>query len=246
MINIFNNLENLSLATAERFSELANKAVASRGRFSVALSGGHTPQRLYNILSKQRLHDKVPWESIHIFWGDERCVPPNDPRSNVLMAHKILLDQVPIPSIHIHPIRGDLPAALAALDYENDLRDFFGNLPPVLDLILLGLGDNAHTASLFPRTSVLDETERWVSEVYVAEQSMYRVTMTAPLINQAREVIFLVSGAKKASALQHVLEGAYHPHEYPAQLIHPNGAHPTWLVDKAAAHKLIPETVEPA
>jgi 6-phosphogluconolactonase len=246
MIRIFNDLESLSLATAERFSELANKAVASQGRFSVALSGGHTPQRLYEILAKQPFQDKVPWESIHIFWGDERCVPPNDPRSNILMAHKILLDQVPIPNIHIHPIRGHLPPALAAIDYENELRDFFGELPPIFDLILLGLGDNAHTASLFPHTSALDETERWVSEVYVAEQKLFRVTLTVPVINQARDVIFLVSGAEKASALQSVLEGAYHPHKYPAQLIHPNGMHPIWLVDKAAAHKLVTETVEPA
>jgi len=246
MIRIFNDLESLSLATAERFSELANKAAASQGRFSVALAGGHTPQRLYEILAKRPYHDKVPWKSVHIFWGDERCVPPDDPRSNVLMAHKILLDQVPIPNIHIHPIHGHLQPALAAIDYENELRDFFGELSPIFDLILLGLGDNAHTASLFPHTSVLDETKRWVSEVYVAEQNMYRVTLTVPVINQAREVIFLVSGAEKASALQSVLEGAYQPHEYPAQLIRPNGAHPTWLVDKAAAHKLTVETIEPA
>lgn len=246
MVQIFNDLENLSQAAAEMFAELATRASASQGRFSVALSGGHTPRRLYEILAGAPYHDQICWEDVYIFWGDERCLPADDPRSNSQMARQTLLNHVPIPASHIHPILGDLPAALAATHYEAELRDFFRVPPPAFDLILLGLGENAHTASLFPHTAVLGESERWVSDVYVAEQSMYRVTITTPLINQAREVIFLVSGAEKASALQSVLEGAYQPHEYPAQLIHPNGAHPTWLVDKAAAHKLTVETIEPA
>jgi 6-phosphogluconolactonase len=246
MIRIFNDLEALSQAAAEKFSELANRAIASQGRFSVALSGGNTPRRLYEILAGAPYRDQIHWEDVYVFWGDERCLPADDPRSNSQMAHQTLLNHVPIPASHIHPILGDLPAALAATHYEAELRDFFRVPPPVFDLILLGLGENAHTASLFPHTPVLGKSERWVSEVYVAEQSMYRVTMTAPLINQAREVIFLVSGTEKAPALRSVLEGAYQPHEYPAQLIHPNGAHPTWLVDKAAAHKLTVETIEPA
>ena len=246
MIRIFNDLEALSLAAAEMFVDMANQAIASRGRFSVALSGGNTPRRLYEILANTSIRERIHWESVHVFWGDERCVPADNPRSNTRMARKILLDQVPVPANQIHPIQGDLSPALAATQYETELRDFFGDQPPVLDLVLLGLGANAHTASLFPHTSVLDEKKHWVKEVYVAEQSMYRVTLTAPLINQASEVIFLVSGADKATALQSVLEGAYHPHDYPAQLIQPNGTHPIWFVDKAAAHKLIPETVEPA
>ena len=246
MIRIFNDLETLSLAAAEMFAELANQAVATRGRFCVALSGGNTPRRLYEILANSPLRERIRWESTYIFWGDERCLPANDSRSNALMARKTLLDHVSVPANHIHPIHGDLSPALAAAQYETELRDFFGAQPPFFDLILLGLGDNAHTASLFPHTSVLDEKEHWVKEVYVAEQGMYRVTLTAPLINQANEVIFLVSGADKALALQSVLEGAYQPHELPAQLIRPNGAHPIWLVDKAASHKLVAETVEPA
>lgn len=246
MIRIFNDLEVLSQSAAEMFVELADQAINTNGRFSVALSGGRTPLRLYEILASTPIREQIRWESVHIFWGDERCVPVDDPRSNVGMAQKTLLDHVPIPKIQIHPILGDLPAALAAAHYETELRDFFGDQPPVFDLILLGLGVNAHTASLFPHMPVLDESERWVDEVYQAEKSMYRVTLTAPLINQARDVIFLVSGADKAFALQSVLEGAYHPLELPAQLIRPNGAHPIWLVDKAAAHKLVTETVEPA
>ena len=246
MIRIFNDLEALSQAAAEIFADLANRAIIERGRYSVALSGGHTPRRLYEILADSPYREQIHWEAVHIFWGDERCVPADDPRSNTHMARQTLLNHVPVPANHIHPILGDLPAALAVSHYEAALQDFFGVQPPTFDLILLGLGENAHTASLFPHTSVLGESERWVSEVYVTEQSMYRITMTAPLINQAKEVIFLVSGTEKASALQSVLEGAYRPHEFPAQLIHPNGAHPIWLVDKAAAHKLVPETVEPA
>ena len=246
MIHVFNDYESLSQAAAEMFVDLADRVIDSNGRFSVALSGGSTPHRLYEILAADPFREKIRWEAVHVFWGDERCVPLDDPRSNFLMARRALLDRVSVQADHIHPILGDLPAALAATDYETELRDFFEGQPPVFDLILLGLGENAHTASLFPHTSVLDEKERWVDATYIAKQSMYRVTMTAPLINQAKEVIFLVSGASKASALQGVLEGAYHPHECPAQLIHPNGAHPIWLVDKAAAHKLIPETVEPA
>jgi 6-phosphogluconolactonase len=246
MIRVFDNLETLSLAAAEMFAELANQAIASCGRFNVALSGGNTPHRLYEILANTPSREQIRWESVYVFWGDERCVPADDPRSNARMARKTLLDHVPVPANQIYPIRGDLTPAQAAAQYETELRDFFGNQPPVFDLILLGLGENAHTASLFPHTSVLDEKERWVQEVYVAEQGMYRVTLTVPLINQAKDVIFLVSGADKALALQSVLEGAYQPHELPAQLIRPNGAHPIWLVDKAASHKLAVETVEPA
>lgn len=246
MIRIFNDLETLSLAAAEMLAEMANQAVATRGRFCVALSGGNTPRRLYEILANAPFRGRIPWELVYVFWGDERCVPDDDPRNNARMARETLLDLIPVPANHIHPIRGDLSPALAATQYETDLRTFFGNQPPVFDLILLGLGENAHTASLFPRTPVLDEKERWVKEVYVAKQGMNRVTLTAPLINQARDVIFLVSGADKALALQNVLEGAYQPHKLPAQLIRPNGAHPIWLVDKAASHKLVAETVEPA
>ena len=167
MIRVFNDLEALSQAAAKTFADLAKQAVASRGRFSVVLSGGNTPHRLYEILATPPYQKQVPWEATHVFWGDERCVPTNDPRSNFLMAQQTLLSHVPIPEDHVHPILGDLPAALAATDYETELRDFFADQPPVFDLILLGLGENAHTASLFPHTSVLVESERWVSKIYV-------------------------------------------------------------------------------
>ena len=238
MIRIFNDLEGLSQAAAELFTELAGDAIAQHGRFSVALSGGNTPRRLHELLASKPYRDQIPWQSVHVFWGDERCVPPDDPRSNFRMARETLLNLVPIPSENIHPMRGELPPNEAAIQYEAQLRAFFGNQMPVFNLILLGLGDNAHTASLFPHTSVLMETKRWVSEVYVPELDMDRITLTAPVINNAEEVVFLVSGTGKALALQQVTEGAYHPQEYPAQLIRPNDRHPIWLVDKAASHKL--------
>jgi 6-phosphogluconolactonase len=237
-IRVFDDLETLSQAAADIFVEIAGQSIASRRRFSVALSGGNTPRRFYEILASVSFRDRIQWGAVHVFWGDERCVPESDLRSNARMARQSLLDHVPIPAKNIHPMRGELPPADAAAQYESELRQFFGDQPPVLDLVLLGLGDNAHTASLFPHTLVLDEKERWVSEVYITEQDMYRVTLTAPLINQAAQVVFLVSGAEKASALQSVLEGAYQPDEYPAQLIHPNRANPIWLVDQSVGHKL--------
>jgi 6-phosphogluconolactonase len=242
MIRVFKDLEGVSQAAARIFADIADQATASRGRFSVALSGGQTPRRLYEILSTLPLRDQIHWETTHIFWGDERCVLANDPRCNAWMARQVLLNRVPIPADNIHPIQGDLPPEQAAVQYESALRKYFGNQSPVFDLVLLGMGDNAHTASLFPHTPVLDEKERWVSNVHVPGQDMDRVTMTAPLINQADQVVFMVSGMEKAHALQSVLEGIYQPHDFPAQLIRPNGGHPIWLVDRPASHKLSVET----
>jgi 6-phosphogluconolactonase len=244
MIRVFSDIESLSRSAADLFVETSQQAIADYERFSVALSGGNTPRRLYEILATAPRRDQIQWQFIHVFWGDERCVSPTDPRSNFLMTRETLLKHVPIPTTNIHPVCSDLSPENAAIHYESQLRKFFGNQPPAFDLILLGLGDNAHTASLFPHTPVLNETERWVSEVYTPESELARVTLTAPLINQANQVVFLVSGADKAQALQNVIEGTYQPHELPAQLIRPNGAHPTWLVDKAAAHKLTVE-IEP-
>ncbi len=244
MINVYKDLEGISQAAAEIFASTAEQAIANGGRFSVALSGGNTPRRLYEILSTPPFRDRVTWRAVDIFWGDERCVPMDDLRSNFRMAREILLDRVPLPKENIHAMRGDLPPSEAAMQYETELRNYFSDQPPAIDLVFLGLGDNAHTASLFPHTPVLNEKERWVADVYILEQDMHRITLTAPFINQADQVVFLVSGADKAHALQNVLEGAYQPHNYPAQLIHPNGTHPIWLVDKAACHKLNVEIEE--
>jgi 6-phosphogluconolactonase len=237
-IRIFPDLEAVSLAAAEMFAALAEQAVSSNGRFALALSGGRTPLRLYEILANAPFHDRIRWSSVHVFWGDERCVPASDLRNNAAKARRVLLDHVPVPSQQVHAIQSDLPSVQAAAQYEEELRNFFDGRPPVLDLILLGFGDNGHTASLFPHTPALRESKRWVSDVYLADQEMYRVTLTAPLINQANQVVFLVSGADKATALHNALEGPYQPEVYPAQLIQPKTSSPVWLLDKAAAQKL--------
>jgi len=193
---------------------------------------------MYELLASPPYAERIHWSEVHIFWSDERCVLEDDPRSNSLMAHRTLLDHVPIPPENIHPISCATSPRQAALEYENELRKFFSTSNPNFHLVMLGLGSNGHIASLFPHTSVLEEKERWVSEVYVDELGMYRVTFTAPFINQASQVVFLVSGADKAQVLEDVLEGPYQPSELPAQLIRPAGIHPLWLVDKAASHKL--------
>ncbi len=238
MIRVYSDLEALSQAAAELFTLQSRVASMVCGRFSVALSGGETPRRMYELLATPPYSDRIHWQEVHIFWSDERCVPEDDPRSNSLMAHRALLDRVPIPPGNIHPIRCATSPEQGALDYESELEEFFSRQNPNFHLILLGLGSNGHVASLFPHTPVLNEKERNVAQVYVPELGMHRVTFTAPYINQAGQVVFLVSGADKAQVLEDVLEGPYHPADLPAQLIRPAGTHPLWLVDKAASHKL--------
>jgi 6-phosphogluconolactonase len=246
VIRVFNHYEALSQGAAEMFVELARKTIISSGYFKVVLSGERISRRMYEILATEPFRSKVRWEAVHVFWSDERCVLIDDLPGNTRMVQRTLLSHIPILASHIHMIHRNLPAALAALQYESQLRNFFNGQPPSFDLVLLELGEKAQTAGLFPCMPVLDERTHWVEDVYVAEENIHHVTLTAPLINQARQVVFLVSGAEKSAALQQVLEGMYQPHELPAQLIHPGGAHPVWLVDRAAAHKLVVEPVEPA
>jgi 6-phosphogluconolactonase len=245
MIRVYNDLEALSQAAAELFTVQSRQASLICGRFSVAFSGGETPRRLYEILAASPYRERIHWDEVHIFWSDERCVPEDDPRNNAMMARQVLLDYVPIPPDHIHPIRCDQSPQQAAIQYEQELKDFFSTQNPNFHLVLLGLGENGHIASLFPHTPVLNEQVKWVSDVYIKQLGMYRITFTAPFINQASQVVFLVSGADKAQVLENVLEGPYQPHDLPAQLIRPNGEHPIWLVDKAASHKLTINDDEP-
>jgi 6-phosphogluconolactonase len=238
MIWLYDDYEALSNAAAGVFVQRAREAAQQKGWFAVVLSGGHTPQRTYELLAQPPYRDHVSWGQVHVFWGDERCVPHADPRSNIRMARQALLDRVPIPASQIHPISCGLAPEEGSRDYEAAIREFFGNRPPRFDLILLGLGENGHTASLLPESPVLQEQMRWVSEVYVAEQDLYRVTLTAPFINQAAVVAFLVSGASKAGVLKEVLEGPADPSRLPAQLIQPVKGELHWLVDQEAARLL--------
>ena len=243
MVTVYDGAEALSQGVARLFAQEARRAVEVRGRFLVLLSGGETPRRSYQLLAGEPLRDSIPWQAVHLFWGDERWVPPDDPLSNLGMARRAFLDAVPVDASQIHAIPFADSPQHSALAYERTLRDFFQGAPPRFDLVLLGLGENGHTASLFPGAAALDERDRWVREVYVAEQELYRVTTTAPLINQAALVAFVVAGQGKAEILRRVLEGDRDPQQFPAQLIQPAQGRLLWLADRDAARLLHEETV---
>jgi 6-phosphogluconolactonase len=234
-IRIFDNGDQLTAATAEFIVSAAENAIEARGRFVISLSGGHTPEHLYTLLSKPPYRSQINWDKTVVFWGDERCVPSTDKDNNARMAKSLLLDNIEMPSSNIYPVPVDLEPADAADKYEQSIKDFFTGEAPIFDLILLGLGENGHTASLFPGTPVIAEKTRLVKEVYVDEQKMYRVTMTAGLINQARDIIFLLEGDGKAQVFKTILTAPYQPDTYPAQLIKPVDGNLYWFADKKAA-----------
>ncbi len=238
MIKVYADQQALSQAAARLFAVEARRAAEDHGRFTVLLSGGATPRAAYELLARQPLRDMVPWESVHLFWGDERYVPPDDPRNNARMARQAFIDHVPVPSTRIHPIPYRSSPRRSATDYEETLRAFFQNGSPRFDLVFLGLGTNGHTASIFPGSAAADEREHWVMEVYVAEEDSYRITLTPPAINRAKLVAFVVSGAEKASILRETLEGEREPARIPAQLIEPENGTLLWLVDRDAARLL--------
>jgi 6-phosphogluconolactonase len=242
-VKIFRNLDRLAAAAAERFVKVASEAIAAKGRFSVALSGGSTPRPVYALLASEAYAKRVHWASVHVFWGDERCVPPDHPQSNYRMAREALLDAVPIPQKNIHRIRGEDEPDSAATAYERELKTFFGTghdgkTPATgFDLVFLGMGGDGHTASLFPGSPAVRETVRWVLAQYVEAASMWRITLTPVIINAARNITFLVSGSDKAPRLREVLEGPEQPELLPAQAIKPVQGRLLWLVDAAAAKK---------
>jgi len=230
----------LSRAAADLFLRQANEAIKDRGRFSVALSGGHTPQRAYELLAGPPFNRLVDWGRVHVFWGDERCVPPDDPRSNARMAREKLLDHVPVPPGQVHPIACANSAKDGAQSYESLLQSFFDGGPKRFDLVFLGLGTDGHTASLFPGTPAVLEKDRWVTEVYSEKDEIYRVTLTAPILNQALVLAFIASGASKAEVLREVLTQRPESERFPARLIEPDchGGKLYWLVDRNAASLL--------
>jgi 6-phosphogluconolactonase len=245
-VEIYPNGDALMEAAAQRFVTCADAATRAAGRFVVALSGGSTPKRLYALLATAAYAGRVDWPHVHVFWGDERCVPPDDPASNYHMAHVALLSRVPVPDGNVHRIRGEDDPGVAAAAYEQELREMFatshgapGGIPAArFDLVLLGMGENGHTASLFPRTPAISEAERWVVAQYVEAVSMWRVTLTPVIINSAVEVAFLVSGGEKAAMLRRVLKGPHDPGALPAQAIAPHHGRLRWLVDAGAAADL--------
>lgn len=237
MIRIYDNYEAMSRAAAELFEHEARQVVPAKKAFSVCLSGGQTPRRAYQLLSEKPLRSHIPWHALQVFFSDERLVPHDDSRSNLRMAREALLDHVPLAEEQIHgiPVEG-APEGCAAR-YQSMLADFFAERRPRFNLVLLGLGSDGHTASLFPGTPALDETERWVVPVYQEGAKMDRITLTAPLLNEAAKVVFLVSGREKAEALKGVVEGRGGA-ELPARLIAPVRGELIWLVDRDAASLL--------
>lgn len=238
-IRTYPDAHGLAHAAGEHFMAIAAAAIAARAQFSVALSGGSTPRPLFERLATEELASQLPWSSVHVFWGDERCVPPDHPDSNYAMARETLLDHVPIPPPNVHRIQGEMEPSEAAAVYERTLRQFFvpGPEPEMVtfDLVLLGLGTDGHTASLFPGSELLEEQSRWVAANRADQARGWRVTLTPPAINAARHVTFLVAGAGKATILQQVLSGPRQPGSLPAQIVDPRSGNLLWLLDSAAA-----------
>jgi 6-phosphogluconolactonase len=230
----------LAERAAEVFTSLAGQTLLTRSVFTVALAGGSTPQQMYTRLARA----KIDWERIQFFWGDERCVPPSSIDSNFRAANEALLGFIPVPGENIHRIPGELPAEEAALEYEEELRRFFGKQTQRFDLVLLGLGGDGHTASLFPGNPALHEKKHWTAAVrhdVPPPPLVDRVTLTLPVLNAAAQVFFLVSGAEKADRLAQVLDGPSQPDLLPAQAVRPIHGTVRWLVDQAAAVKLPPQ-----
>jgi len=239
-IKILKDLEEISRQAAGTILHRANAVKPANGRFAVALSGGSTPKLLHKRLgSELQVRNRMPWDNIHFFWGDERHVPPDDPQSNYRMARETLFDAAPVPAQNIHRVPAEEPdAALCAEKYERELFAFFELKPgqmPRFDCIMLGIGSDGHTASLFPGTDALQEKKRLVVANWVEKLQTHRITMTAPVLNNAAMVIFLVSGREKAEALKDILEGDHRPELLPAQLIRPQTGKLLWLVDREAA-----------
>jgi 6-phosphogluconolactonase len=233
--------QDLFQAAADEVIRCATSAVAERGRFTIALSGGSTPRNLYTLIAANA-SSSLPWDRMFFFWGDERHVPPDDPESNYRMAKETLLSKVAIPPANIFRIPAENPDAAAAAEaYEETLRTFFGVAPgefPRFDLILLGIGPDGHTASLFPDTLALQEKSRLVVANWVEKLETSRITLTLPVLNAARCVAFLVSGTDKAAALHEVLEGNAAAEKYPSKLVRPASGKLIWFVDRAAASEL--------
>jgi 6-phosphogluconolactonase len=237
MIHIFSDYETLSQATSKMIVESAQNKVQSDGIFCFVLSGGETPKRTYELLVQST---EMPWANTHIFWGDERYVSATDPRSNFGTAYEILLKRVPIPRQNIHEIVcADGPAA-SSERYTKTLRNFFAERAVNFDLILLGLGADGHTASLFPGTNLTDTNSRWVTDTTSPKSNLPRITLTPRLINQSKKIIFLVSGVAKAQVIKDVLSGNNESSGLPAQSIIPKSGRILWMIDRDAATLLEP------
>jgi 6-phosphogluconolactonase len=238
---VMDNAGMLSVRAAEEITHIAGEAICTHGEFSLCLTGGSTPASTYELLAT-RFHLSVDWKEVQFFWGDERCVAPGDLDSNFGMAERTMLSKLELRAEQIHRMRGEDEPVNAALEYERELRAFFGLRQPgefpSFNLLLLGLGENAHVASLFPHHPALHENGRLAVAVDVEATPSRRISLTMPVINSAETVMFLVSGANKAAAVRNVLQGPDDSEQYPAQLVKPRSGNVVWLMDRAAASEL--------
>ena len=237
-ITIAETSAELARQAAEWITVYAESVLHQRDRFTIALSGGSTPKALHELLAQPPLCDRIDWSRVHIFWGDERFVPLSDERNNARMAYDTLLNHVPVAKEHIHVMRTDLLPDQSMVEYDQLLHRYFDGHNHTFDLVLLGMGDDGHTLSLFPGTAVVNEEQTWTSAFFLTQQDMYRLTLTASVVNKAAVVLFLVAGANKADSLYKVLHGEYQPDKYPSQRIEPGNGSLIWFIDRAAAAKL--------
>lgn len=241
--SVSNSAGDVAHAACELFTFAAKAAVKARGVARIAISGGSTPKAMLAMLADQREQyvDEVPWDKLSLYWVDERCVPPDHEESNYRMTREAMLEKVPLEPERVYRMEGELEPAAAAARYESTLRNSFrleGAETPTFDLVLLGMGDDGHTASLFPHTEALENITDLVVANHVPQKDTWRITLTAPVINQGREVAFLIEGEKKAQVLHDVFLGPRQPETYPSQLIRPASGRLALLLDVAAASKL--------
>jgi 6-phosphogluconolactonase len=241
MLHIYKTEDETIKGLADYFVQTVSTAIKEKGRCAVVLSGGNSPKKLYELLTTSEYGRQIDWDKIYFFFGDERYLPFTDPGNNGNMAKKALFEPLMIPDANIFYINTAAPPEESAKKYSQRILSYFKNDPVCFDLVLLGLGDNAHTASLFPHTPVLKEKKALVSAVYIKDLSSYRITMTAALINEAHAIAFLVYGEAKAMAVHNVLEGEKDFETYPAQLIIPEEGVMLWFLDESAAKGLIEE-----
>ncbi len=238
-IQILPDLEAISHQAASIFVKTGKNAIDGKRRFVVAISGGSTPRRLYDLLASEEYSHQIDWERVHFFWVDERCVPKDHEDSNFKVSFDSALSKVSMPVENIHRIMGEEDPEKAARDYENEIREFFGTGDwPVFDLIILGMGKDGHTASLFPGSKSLEEREKLTVPVYLEKPKINRITLTLPVLNHASQILILVSGRSKATVLSQVLGDGHKRDRYPAGLINPIHGDLIWLIDQEAADKL--------
>jgi 6-phosphogluconolactonase len=239
---IADDLESLSEQAAECVVRCITARARVKARVAIALSGGTTPNGVYERLASEHSRRRIPWNQVHLFWGDERCVPPEDPGSNYSLAYRTLISRVPIPPENVHRMPGEkADPEKAADEYEHMLRGFFRSSPgawPAFDLVLLGIGSDGHTASLFPGSSVLQEKRRWVAAPYIEKLKSHRLTLTLPVFNHARQVIFLAAGKEKARVIKESQATRHTQNSFPFQFIRPDNGKLVFFLDKAAARKL--------